>query len=662
MIKVHLINDEKRNCHRPKLGLGYLSSYLKKYLKDVRISISFKGDNLEKNITDFSPHIIGITSTTETFDEMSSLATAIKRRFDIPIVMGGHHITLFPDKLPESIDAGVLGEGEQTFIELIEHFSKTGNIGSESIDGLVFRKNGKLIKTSDRTLIEPLDNIPPPDLDLLEIDEMGPGHILTSRGCPYKCVFCASSSFWKYTRFYSPERVVSEIRNVVNKYKRNFILIYDDLFTADINRVKKISELICEEGLNKQVTFECLANVNFFDSEVADALRRMNVLRISFGMESGSPKVLDYLKGGKVTHEKIQNAVKLAIDKGFEVLGSFMIGVPFENQDDLMQTYNFIKKTRLTEIGVNVATPYPGTKLWDDAVTAGYIENGEWNQNLYAMKTVTPLTIEKKNIISPVDKDVFLAVYKMIIDWDSSLIDRRMRLQNLRQRAVSHLSNIEEGTKKLLDMNSEDGTLAAGIRSDVSNVEITGLNPEQDYLFDAKRRIDIVPEENHKDFLFSCPENHFDCVILNDSIGKLENPKKYIQDIYPIIKDNGKIIMTLPNKLHFAQMVNLLFNLKRPPFETVDGTVQYETWGNPDKNVYSRITLDELLQMLKEVNLHVLEVTATYGRGHKIFNYLSALVSKNDGDVTQFVRRSSPLRYFVVAGKDNGDVENRIEA
>lgn len=622
--------------------------------------MSFKGDNIENNISEFKPHLIGMASTTESFTEVSKLALEIKRRFDIPIIMGGQHISLFPEQLPESIDAGVIGEGEQTLLELIEHFSGKGIIGDESIDGIVYRESGKIIKTNNRKLIEPLDSIPMPDLELLEIDESGPGHILTSRGCPYKCVFCASSSFWKYTRFFSPERVVDEIMFIEEKYKRNFILIYDDLFTADLNRVVEISDLICSAGLNKKITFECLSNVNLFTPEIADALRRMNVLRISFGMESGSPKVLNYLKEGKVTHEKIKKAVSLAVDRGFEVLGSFMIGVPCEDKDDLLKTYHFIKNLRLTEIGVNVATPYPGTKLWDDSVKAGYIENGEWDNNLYGMKTITPYSIDKKKLISPVDKEVFLAIYKMIIDYDSSLIDRRVRLRNLRQRAVSHLVSTGDSSKTLLDISSEDGTLAAGIKSEIQDVEITGLNPEKDYLEDIKRRLDIIPALNDRNYLLSCPENYFNCIILNDTIGKCQNPKEYLSILRPLIKESGKIIMSLPNKLHFSKIANLIFNFKRPPFETVDGTVQYETWGNPDPKSDSAITIYDLISIIKEVNLNIEEVTAMYGKGHKILNYLSTLVASNNGDATEFIRRSSPLRYFVVAGKNGADKENCI--
>ena len=142
---------------------------------------------------------------------------------------------------------------------------------------------------------------------------------------------------------------------------------------------------------------------------MASNLKNMNVHRISFGMESGSPEMLKYLKKGTVTTEKIRNAVKAGVDNGMEVLGSFIIGTPGETEEDMMMTYNFIKELKLTETGINVATPFPGTELWDYAVSKGYIKD-EWDDSIYAMKTITPETIKDKRLLCSVDKNRFIEI------------------------------------------------------------------------------------------------------------------------------------------------------------------------------------------------------------------------------------------------------------
>lgn len=649
-MRLHLVNDEKMNNSRPKLGLGYISSFLKKYLPGIEISLSFWGDGIVDDITRLDPDIIGFTSTTETFNKVVKKAKFIKDKFNKPLIIGGNHITLLPQELPEWIDIGVIGEGEETILELISNFITKGKLADEGINGIVFWKDGKPITTKERDLIEPMDKIPFPDWDLLSINAEGPGHIMTSRGCPYKCVFCSPSALWKYPRFFSPERVVSEIKHIVETYNRDYMLIYDDLFIADKKRTIEISERICAEGLNKKVRFECLANVNLFTSDIADALRKMNVFRISFGMESGSPEVLNYLKCGKVTHEKIIKAVKLGIDKGFEVLGSFVLGVPCESKDDILMTYNFIKNVGLTEIGVNIATPYPETRLWDDSVKAGYIDGDKWDDSLYCMKTVTPQTIAEKKILSPVDKDIFIALYKMIIDLDSSLIDRRVRLRNLREKTVQILKSKDEKNKRVLDVWCENGTLGAAIKSD-SHTEIIGLNPDSESVIDATRRLDAVLTDEKSLLSTQSAENKFDCIIYNDRLGKEKNVKSLLLRHIEYLKDDGKIVISLPNKMHFSKIAYLLFNITRPPFETVDGTHQYGIWGNPDQNISSEITIYELMEILKQLNLNIDEVFTILSNDHSLLNDMKEIVRKNGCDTNEFLERVKPIRYFIVASK-----------
>ena len=595
-MKLHLVNDQARSANRPKLGLGYISSYLKKYCDDIEISVSFQGDDTISVIKKLKPDIVGLTATTENIKNVISMGREIKEALKLPLLIGGTHITILPNHLPEWIDAGVIGEGEETMLEIIESYKKNGTVFHENIKGIIYRDGQRLIKTGERELIEPLDRIPFPDWEMLGLSGTGPGHIITSRGCTYKCVFCSSAAIWKKIRFFSPEYVVKEIKTIVDKFGRQEILIYDDLFTASRKRVHSISKLLCQEGLHRIVKFECLSNVNHFSSETAQDLKNMNVHRISFGMESGSPSMLKYLKKGTVTKEKIINAVKAGVDNGLEVLGSFMVGTPGETEEDMIMTYDFIKELRLTEIGVNVATPFPGTELWNDAVKNGHIKE-EWDDRTFAMKSINPETIKDKRLLCSIDKNRFIEIYKNIIDQDSMLIDRRVRIRTMKEIVfkLSDNDSFSSSKLKVLDVNCEDGTLGAAIKARI-NVEIIGLNPEMEYISDCERRLDKVIRGGIEELRLEYEDGYFDLIIFNE----LPPDNNIVQQCHKFLNPNGYISGTFANGNHYSYQAYSLLGIKRPLFETTDGTHQYLNWGIPDKEQCIRGTFRELQCLMED--------------------------------------------------------------
>ncbi|RJQ13675.1 MAG: radical SAM protein [Nitrospiraceae bacterium] len=645
-MKIHLVNDQQRSTERPKLGLGYISSYLKKYCDDVEISVSFQGDDILGTIRSLRPDIIGLTATTETFNRVIGTGKEIKDLFNLPIVIGGTHITILPRQLPRWIDAGVIGEGEQTLLELIESYRKSGVLADEKIRGIVYWDGEHLRQSEERELIDPLDRIPFPDWDMLGLSTAGPGHILTSRGCTFKCVFCASSAIWRKIRFFSPEYVVKEIKTIVERFGRKEILIYDDLFTANRDRTLRISELICQEGLDKVVRFECLSNVNLFSPVMASSLRKMNVHRISFGMESGSPAILEYLKKGTVTREKIRSAVKSGVDNGLEVLGSFMIGCPGETGEDLMMTYDFIKDLKLTEIGINVATPFPGTELWDYAVKNGHIKD-EWDDRMYAMKTITPETIKDKSLLCSMDKDKFIKTYKMLIDLDSMLIDRRVRTRTLKEMVIEWSEKVSapERRLKILDASCEDGTLGAAIKSRL-DVEVVGINPEPGCIEDSMRRLDRVCRGGIEELRSAYKEGYFDCIIFNELM-----PDDKSMDYYSdLLGENGFMIGTFANKMHFSYLAYSLFGIKRPFFETTDGTHQYMRWGLPEKENFPGETSKEVVAGMESKGYSFESFYEYKGLENNFVNQLSDFMGAHmKGD--ELKEELKVIRYFFAARK-----------
>lgn len=429
-MKILLRSDQKRGEGLPGLGLGYISAYLKKYCPGLIIDFSFDREDILEKIHSFKPDLIGFTAVTFTYKNIFSLAKTVKENYpSIPLVIGGVHITACPESLPEWVDVAVLGEGEETFLELVKSNQSEGRLKNAHIKGILFRENGNLINTGTRQLIEPLDNIPHPDIEALCVPAKVVSHILTSRGCPFRCRFCFSTQFWQKTRFHSAEYVVEEIEKAVNDYKRTKLMIYDDLFTMKQDRTQRLAELMQQKGLNKKIEFDVISHVDFVNEESLINLKKMGVKRISFGMESGSKKVLDYLKNGVVTHDKIRKAVALCKKYGVGAMGSFMIGSPYETEEDIKDTLDFIKQLDLDQIGLNITTPFPGTEIWEYAREKGLIKNNEWDDRLWGMQHVDENNISEKIILADVDKDTFIHLYRQMHNLSLRIV-RRKEIKN----------------------------------------------------------------------------------------------------------------------------------------------------------------------------------------------------------------------------------------
>ena len=374
VLLVQTVNSARNlDANDTPLGLAYLAGYLRVHMKDVSINIISSDEKLD--FMKYKPDIVGMTSVSQNFNIAKELAAMIKKEKNIPIAIGGHHISALPHLLTKDMDVAAIGEGEQTFLEIVElvKSKKFSAANLHNVKGIAFRENGKMVFTGPRERLS-LDEIPFPARDLLK---NAGAHILSSRGCPYKCVFCSSSHFWSNIRFHSPEYVIKEIKEVIKQYNPKTIAFWDDLFIADKARVKKIVGLIKKEGINKKVSFSVLARTNLIDDEICKLLKEMNTSAVMCGFESGSQKVLDYLKRGTTTVEKNQNAINLLKKYGFNFAGTFIIGSPEETMEDMEKTLKFIRKNDFQNGDTYVLTPLPGTPLWQYAVEKGLVREDE---------------------------------------------------------------------------------------------------------------------------------------------------------------------------------------------------------------------------------------------------------------------------------------------
>ncbi|MCX6822335.1 MAG: radical SAM protein, partial [Candidatus Aenigmarchaeota archaeon] len=408
----------------PPLGIGYIASYIKQYGIDD-VSIVDKENNPLKAIKKHNPDMLGFSSTTPDFPNAVRLAKDAKEELDIPIIIGGQHITLLK-RLPDSFDVGVIGEGEETMKELTDLYVHDGELKKEKlkdIKGIIFHDNDKLIMTEPRPLIEPLDKIPFPARDLFNMNEyLSPRksitsnklnrgtHMFTSRGCPFSCAFCSSSKFWKKIRYNSPEYAVKEITYLKEKYKVDGLLIFDDLFVGNKERLKKIVELLDKEKI--ELEYRCYTRVNFIiDDEVCRLLKRMGVVSVSLGFESGSQKILNYLNK-KTTVRMNEKAIENCKKYGFHIHGCFILGTPTETREDMMMTLKFIKDNPIIdEIDLTIMTPYPETRIWDYAKQKGLVSD---DMDFSILKT-QPKDLSQLILLNDMDTNEFKELYKMTL-------------------------------------------------------------------------------------------------------------------------------------------------------------------------------------------------------------------------------------------------------
>ena len=415
MAKLVLVNHWSKGIgnDKPPLGFGYLASYLKKYLNFHDIAIVNTGEHTLQKIMDHQPEIVGFTAYTAGYYDVLQLMEQVREKLPVTVLAGGPHITCLPHKLSKFTDIGFIGEGEQSLLELMQVYLNRGKLPAtdlQKINGLVFWNDGKLQFSPPRQLIKPLDRIPMPDRELFDLDQfLKPSQILmsneflrgttmlTSRGCPYKCIYCHVSAKWGKPRLHSPEYVVNEMDHLVNQYQVEAITLSDDLFASSATRIESIIEGMEQRKLLGRVRFLVDLRANMVTERLVKLLKKMGVAKVALGLESGSEKILQYLKGKSVTVADNRNAVKILNKYGIGAYCCFMIGAPPETIDDIGQTRNLIREILEMDTKnfcqLTVTTPLPGTKLWEEALEKGHIsEEVDWRQF-----SLSPLTSTRKD-------------------------------------------------------------------------------------------------------------------------------------------------------------------------------------------------------------------------------------------------------------------------
>lgn len=358
-------------------GLCYLHACLREagYNSTLANFSAWTDSAILKQLKVLKPAMVGISQWTHNRHDSVRLARLIRRCLpDCIIIMGGGHATFCYGELlsvASPVDMVVLGEGESTLLEVVKKVDN--GLKWDSVRGIAFRKDDGIVVNPAAPLLADLDQLPFASSYLknsIGIDiELQSEFILTARGCPSACYFCSSPEFWKRgVRFRSAENIVDEIISIRDSQGLIYFSLRDDTFTADRKRAIHFCRLLIERKVG--ILWNCQSRVTALDEELLVWMKRAGCECIQLGVESGSPRILEML-GKKITPAQVDEAAGLIRKVGINLSIYLISDVPGETEDDMRQTIDLIKRIRPDDGYVSPLAYYPGTKLFEKAVSKG---------------------------------------------------------------------------------------------------------------------------------------------------------------------------------------------------------------------------------------------------------------------------------------------------
>jgi radical SAM superfamily enzyme YgiQ (UPF0313 family) len=343
--------------------------------------------------------VIGISSITSTAPRAFQLAEKFRSK-GIPIIMGGPHSTFLPEESLRHSDFVIRGEGEDTILELIEHFESGKSL--KEIQGLSYREGDVIIHNPDRPLIRDLDSGPIPDLNVVHNwQKRTVIPIATSRGCPFGCKFCSViQMFGRKYRFKSIDRVIHEIKTVASR-KNTHIFFIDDNFAANKERTKKLLRKMIAEDIHIEWSAQVRTDV-VRDTELIDLMTQTGCFTVFVGFESINPQTLAlYNKQQKL--EDIVNSIKILKKASINIHGMFVFGGDTDDVDTIRSTQKFAKRLGINSVQFLMLTPLPGTPVFKDLMQQNRLIHTDWDKYdahhaVFEPKLMTPFELHTETL------------------------------------------------------------------------------------------------------------------------------------------------------------------------------------------------------------------------------------------------------------------------
>lgn len=383
----HLVYDKftRAPIKRLPVGMAYLAAFVEQQGYPVRVldaeALDFGVQEIMSHIAELKPEVVGFSCTTPLFPSAVVLAEAIKEILPrTAIVLGGPHISALPRESLEAskaIDFVIFGEGEESFLELLQAWENSGPF--DHLAGVGFKKQGRAVINAPRPFIRDIDALPFPARHLFPLERYrDPVHydepysvMVTSRGCPFRCIFCASSVTWaRKVRLRSPENVIGEIAEVANRFGIRNISFADDTFTLNRERTIDICRRIVKEKFN--INFLCSSRLDTIDEERLHWLQKAGCHTLTFGIETGNQEIAKVIRKD-VDLSLAPRVFKMVQDYGIAVHSSYIIGNPGDTRETIEQTIQFALDSGTDEAQFSISTPFPGTDLWKMAIAQGLL-------------------------------------------------------------------------------------------------------------------------------------------------------------------------------------------------------------------------------------------------------------------------------------------------
>lgn len=393
----------------PPLGLAYVGAVLEKTGHKVKIldavalnwrnpirvkdmlHFGQKWKNISKSIEESKPDVVGVSCLFSSQSHNAHKVAELVKTYDadIPVVMGGAHPSVLPKQVLEdqNVDYAVIGEGEVTMLEFLDKWSRGAPLND--IDGFAY-KTGKKIKLKPRRgFIKNLDSLPFPARHLLPMEEYFAAmtshasalmrrrftSMVTSRGCPFNCVFCSIHTIWGHKwRARSPENVFLEIQHLVNTFRIGEVHFEDDNLTLNRSRIEKICDLIIQSNLDIKWATPNGVAIWTLNKNLLAKMKKSGCYKLSFGIESGDANTLKFI-GKPVSLTHARKVIQWANEAGIWTHGFFVIGFPNESCKSIYETLRFAVKSDLDFASFFIATPYPGTTLLEIVKKNGMTKN-----------------------------------------------------------------------------------------------------------------------------------------------------------------------------------------------------------------------------------------------------------------------------------------------
>jgi anaerobic magnesium-protoporphyrin IX monomethyl ester cyclase len=423
----------------PALGLIDLAAYAHLNGKSVKIIdcniVAPAVDIFEKHFqTEFvnkynKIHVIGLTAVTATIKKAYKIAEICKKHYpDTKIVFGGVHATFMTDEVIAHpvVDMAVVGEGELTLADILN------NVPLEQIDGLVYKKDGNIIRNRPRDRILDLDAMPMPYYSLLPIESYRPAKgsykrlpamaMMTSRGCPGRCTFC-NKTLGSMLVHKSAKTIFKEMLYLNKVYGIKQIMFYDDTFTVFRDNVNKLCDLIKDNKLD--ISWTCFARVDYIDLLMLKNMKSAGCHQIMYGVENIDERVLNNIN--KHTNvDQIRNAIKLTKEAGIECRAAFMVGNPGDSPEVVEKNIKFIREVGPDLLIVNITTPFPGTAMYKWADERGLLLTKDWDDY-----TLAKPVVRLENLTETEIKDLYKRMYRSFYFRPKYILKKAMSIRSI---------------------------------------------------------------------------------------------------------------------------------------------------------------------------------------------------------------------------------------